>query len=289
VDGNRKEPQIAFVTGASSGFGLLTSLALAEEGYHVIATMRNLGKRSALEEAARNAGVAENIEILQLDVTDFSEVDRVIRDVLTRFGKIDLLLNNAGYAAGGFIEELSMETWREQFETNFFAVVAITKAVLPSMRERRSGKIVNVSSISGHMGLPAMGPYSASKFALEGFSESLRLEMLPFGVQVILVEPGAYKTEIWSKGMESVQSNADSPYADMMNRMKKNIDATVKHAGDPEEVVRTIVQAATSPVPEFRHPVGKGVKTAIRLKSAIPWKWIENKLARQLNLTNPKR
>ncbi|MFC4767345.1 oxidoreductase [Effusibacillus consociatus] len=278
---------IAFLTGTSSGFGLLTSVALAKEGYQVIASMRNLEKRSGLEEAAHQAGVADRIEIVELDVTDFSAIDRVMEDMLARYGRIDLLINNAGYAQGGFIEEVSMEDWRCQFETNFFGVVAVTKAVLPSMRERGSGTIVNISSISGQIGMPVIGPYAASKFALEGFSESLRLEVLPFGVRVILVEPGSYKTEIWSKGFESVSMDPDSPYSDYKKRMLKKVNRIVERAGDPNEVVKTILHAVRSPYPELRYPVGKAVKTQIRLKQLIPWKWIEKKVASQFGFSVP--
>ncbi|MBA2876488.1 oxidoreductase [Thermaerobacillus caldiproteolyticus] len=269
-----KQP-VAFVTGASSGFGLLTSVALASEGYRVLASMRDLDNKGRLEAAAKEAGVTDRIEIIQLDVTDFSAAEAVIQDVIHRYGRIDLLVNNAGYAAGGFTEELAVEEWRRQFETNFFGLVAVTKAVLPSMRKRRSGKIVNISSISGRIGFPSMGPYVASKFAVEGFSESLRMEMLPYGVHVVLIEPGSYKTDIWSKGMGAVTINPNSPYVKEMKEILKYVNQVADTAPAPDEVIQQIVQVAKSPYPKLRYPVGKGVKLGIVLKNVLPWKWWE--------------
>lgn len=276
-----KQP-VAFVTGASSGFGLLTSMALAGEGYRVLASMRNLKNRGRLEAAAKEAGVTDRIEIIQLDVTDFSTVETVIQDVIRRYGRIDMLVNNAGYAAGGFTEELAIEEWRRQFETNFFGLVAVTKAVLPSMRERRSGKIVNISSISGRIGFPSMGPYVASKFAVEGFSESLRLEMMPYGVHVVLIEPGSYKTDIWSKGLGAVTIHPNSPYVKEMEAILKYVNQIADTAPAPDEVIRQIVQVAKSPSPKLRYPVGKGVKLGIVLKNMLSWKWWERMVAKRL-------
>lgn len=269
-----KQP-IALVTGASSGFGLLTSVALAKEGYQVLASMRNLDKRGKLEAAAYEAGVRERIQIIQLDVTDFSAAETVITDMIRRYGRIDLLVNNAGYAAGGFTEDLTTQQWRQQFEVNFFGLVTVTKAVLPSMREQRSGKIINISSISGRIGFPAMGPYVSSKFAVEGFSESLRLEMLRYGIHVVLIEPGSYQTDIWSKGLESVKSNPNSPYSKDMESILKQIKHVADTAPAPDEVIQQIVQAAKSSAPKLRYPIGKGVKLGIILKQILPWKWWE--------------
>jgi NAD(P)-dependent dehydrogenase (short-subunit alcohol dehydrogenase family) len=275
------KPPVAFVTGASSGFGLLVSVALASEGYRVLASMRDLDNRGRLEAAAKEAGVTDRIEIVQLDVTDFSAAETVIQDVIDRYGQIDLLVNNAGYAAGGFTEELAVEEWQRQFETNFFGLVAVTKAVLPSMRERRSGKIVNISSISGRIGFPSMGPYVASKFAVEGFSESLRLEMLPYGVHVILIEPGSYKTDIWSKGLGAVTINPNSPYIKEMKAILKYVNQVADTAPAPDEVIRQIVQVAKSSSPKLRYPVGKGVKLGIVLKNVLPWKWWERMMTKR--------
>jgi NAD(P)-dependent dehydrogenase (short-subunit alcohol dehydrogenase family) len=274
-----KQP-IALVTGASSGFGMLTSVALACEGYFVLASMRDLNNRGQLEEAAKEAGVTDRIELVQLDVTDFDAVESIIQGVIGRYGRIDLLVNNAGFAVGGFTEELPLEEWRRQLDTNFFGLVAVTKAVLSTMRERRSGKIINISSISGRIGFPAMGPYAASKFAVEGFSESLRLEMIPYGVYVVLVEPGSYKTNIWLKGLASISVDPNSPYMKEKKAILKHVSRVADQAPSPEEVIRQIVKAAKSPYPKLRYPIGKGVKSGIALKSLLPWKWLERMMIR---------
>jgi NAD(P)-dependent dehydrogenase (short-subunit alcohol dehydrogenase family) len=167
--------------------------------------------------------------------------------------------------------------------------VAVTKAVLPSMRERRSGKIVNISSISRRIGFPSMGPYVASKFAVEGFSESLRLEMLPYGVHVVLIEPGSYKTDIWSKGLGAVTINPNSPYAKEMKAIFKYVNQVADTAPDPDEVIQQIVQAAKSPSPKLRYPVGKGVKLGIVLKNVMPWKWWERMVIKRLRKRLRKR
>jgi NAD(P)-dependent dehydrogenase (short-subunit alcohol dehydrogenase family) len=269
------------ITGTSSGFGRLSAIALAQEGHKVIATMRGTQKKEELLATARSIGDGVEIEVVELDVTDFTQVNHVIEGVLSRFGKIDVLVNNAGYAAGGFIEEVPMQVWKEQFETNFFGVVALTRAVLPHMRERASGTIINVSSISGRVGFPGLGPYVSSKHAVEGFSESLRLEMLPYGVHVVLVEPASYKTGIWSKGLAGALVQEDSPYVKEMNRMVHGVQRISNSASDPQEVVDLLKAIVSMKSPGLRYPIGKGVRRMLSLKSLLPWKWIETILVKR--------
>ncbi len=171
---------VVLITGASSGFGLLSSIALANAGYHVVATMRDITKGTALQKYIQTG----TMEVIELDVTKHEELNVTIEQLINRLGKVDVLINNAGYAEGGFVEDVTMEQYRDQFETNFFGLIAVTKAVLPYMRERKQGKIINISSVSGRFGFPSLSPYVSSKYAVEGFSESLRLEMLPYGVFV---------------------------------------------------------------------------------------------------------
>ncbi len=274
---------MALVTGASSGFGLLVSVALARGGYRVVASMRNMENKETLETAAREAGVWEQIEVVPLDVTNFAAAESVVHDVINHYGQIDVLVNNAGFAVGGFVEELSLEEWERQFATNFFGLVAVTKAVLPVMRKQRSGKIINISSISGRIGFPSMGPYVASKFAVEGFSESLRLEMLPYGVYVVLIEPGSYKTNIWSKGLQGVSIRSNSPYAKEMKTILQYVKRVAKTAPPPDEVIEHIVKVAQSPTPSLRYPVGRGVKLMLRLKNWLPWKRWERIVMKQFH------
>jgi len=274
---------VALVTGASSGFGLLVSVALARGGYRVVASMRNMENKETLETAAREAGVWGQIEVVPLDVTNFAAAESVVHDVINHYGQIDVLVNNAGFAVGGFVEELSLEEWERQFATNFFGLVAVTKAVLPVMRKQRSGKIINISSISGRIGFPSMGPYVASKFAVEGFSESLRLEMLPYGVYVVLIEPGSYKTNIWSKGLQGVSIRSNSPYAKEMKTILQYVNRVAKTAPPPDEVIEQIVKVAQSPTPSLRYPVGRGVKLMLRLKNWLPWKRWERIVMKQFH------
>ena len=188
------------LTGASSGFGLLTSVELAKAGFRVIASMRDLGKRERLMQAAASAEVSGRIDVRALDVSHVDAMPEFVQSVIRDYGRIDVLVNNAGFAVGGFAEDIQLEELRLQFETNFFGAVAMTKAVLPIMRQQRSGHIIQISSIGGLQGAVSVSSYSASKHALEGWSESLRLELNSLGIKVVLVEPGAFDTGVWTSG-----------------------------------------------------------------------------------------
>lgn len=271
--------KIALITGTSSGFGLLTTVALACEGYHVIATMRDLAKKDLLLEKGQE--VKDQISIMKLDVTNHEEIKQVVESVIEQYGAIDVLINNAGYAEGGFVEDVTMERWRKQFETNFFGTLAMTKAVVPYMRERKQGTIINVSSISGRMAMPGLGPYSATKFALEGFSESLRFELLPLGIHVVLIEPGSYKTPIWSKGMDAVASS--EAYREKTEHLMGMVRKVEKTAGDPKEVSDLICKIVKEDRPAFRWPIGKGVKAGLRARSLLPWKWLERVITSRMS------
>lgn len=265
--------KIAFITGASSGFGLLTTLELAKKDYLVIATMRNLEKQVDLLSQATKLNLQQNIKIQQLDVTDQSSIhnfELFLKDI----NRIDLLINNAGYANGGFVEEIRVEEYRKQFETNFFGAISITQLVLPYMRVQKSGKIINISSISGQVGFPGLSPYVSSKYALEGWSESLRLEVKPFGIDVALVEAGSYNTNIWEVGKQLTtnQSDISSPYREYMDKIQKHINSGSDTFGNPIDVANKIVQIAESKRTNLRYPIGKGVKFMIFAKKILPWR-----------------
>lgn len=266
--------KIAIVTGTSSGFGLSTTIELARKGFTVIAAMRNSGKSSSLLEEAKKHEVKSRIIVFELDVTDENSILAFQTRVLDEFGKVDVLINNAGYAGAGFVEEISMDEYRNQFETNVFGVIAVTKAFLPVMRKHRQGCIINVSSISGKAAFPGLSPYIASKHAIEGWSESLRLEMQPFGVKVVLIEPGSYKTNIWSSGkqvaVKSLQS--DSPYQEYMQSIERYIANGENSFGDPLDVAKKIAQIAAMDNPDIRYPIGRGVKATILMKNLLPWR-----------------
>ncbi len=265
--------KIAVITGASSGFGLLTTIALAKKDYLVIATMRNLKKQVNLISQANQLNLQQNIKIQQLDVTDQNSLHN-FQLFLKEINRVDLLINNAGYANGGFVEEIPLEEYRKQFETNLFGAISITQLVLPYMREQQSGKIINISSISGQVGFPGLSPYVSSKYALEGWSESLRLEVQPFGIDVTLIEPGSYNTNIWEVGKQLAtnQSDTTSPYKEYMDKIQKHINSGSDTFGNPIDVANKIVEVAEAKRTTLRYPIGKGVKFMILAKKILPWR-----------------
>lgn len=274
--------KVALVTGASSGFGRLTALQLAAEGYRVIAGMRDPNKKALLMEEAKERRIDSLIACWKLDVNRAEDIAHTAAELRNRYGRLDLLVNNAGFAAGGAVEEVPLEAWRAQMETNFFAVIALTQALLPLMRERQHGFIFNISSISGRIGIPGYGPYCASKFALEGLSEALRFELKPHGIHVVLIEPGAYRTQIWDKGFARIHSSEQSPYHKQMEAVLHYSRKSAEAASDPEQVAQAIVRITKLAKPGFRYPLGPGVKTAILGKQLLPWRWFERIMTKML-------
>lgn len=270
------DKQLAVVTGASSGFGLLTSLELAKKGFYVIATMRDTKKQLNLVNEAEQHGVKDQIEVHPLDVTSRESIDRW-RAFIEEKGRIDVLVNNAGFAGAGFAEEVTVEEYRQQFETNFFGVVGVTQAILPLMRKQGRGKIINMSSISGRIGFPGLSPYVSSKYALEGWSESLRLELKSFGIDVVLLEPGSYLTNIWTSGKQISERSLqkDSPYYEVMTKIEQHIEKGATSFGEPIDVAKLVASIAVKKKTTLRYPIGKGVKPAILLKIILPWSLLE--------------
>jgi NAD(P)-dependent dehydrogenase (short-subunit alcohol dehydrogenase family) len=267
--------KIVVISGASSGFGLLTSLELAKAKFRVIATMRDLNRRGPLDQSASAQGLSGELDVRQLDVTQFESIPPFIEGVIRDYGRIDVLINNAGFAVAGFAEDVTLDELRLQFDTNFFGAIAMTKAVLPGMRNQRAGHIVQISSIAGVHGSYSVSSYSASKHALEGWSESLRMEVDPLGIKVVLIEPGSFQTDIWTRGVlmgkEAVKDS--SPNFQRSLRMRKRVEAIPK--ADPIEVARVIVRVAQDPNPKLRYLVGRDAKTQLLLKRLLPWKWYE--------------
>lgn len=276
--------KIALITGSSSGFGLLTSIELAKAGFRVVASMRDLGRRAGLDQAAAAAGAAARIDIRALDVTDFDALPSFVDTVVRDYGRLDVLVNNAGFAVAGFAEDIKLEELRRQFETNFFGAVAMTKAVLPVMRQQRSGHIIMLSSIGGLNGSVTLSSYSASKHALEGWSESLRLELNSLGIKVVLIEPGAFQTDIWTRGavMGANATKQTSPNIQRSLRMRDRIQALPKR--DPIEVARVIASVAQDPNPKLRYLVGTDARVQLVLKRMLPWKWYEKMIANFLKI-----
>jgi len=281
---NPMPDKIALITGASSGFGLLTSIELGKAGFRVVATMRDLSRRSRLDDAATAAGVAALLDIRALDVTSFEALPAFVDSVVHDHGRLDVLVNNAGFAVAGFAEDIKLEELRRQFETNFFGAVAMTKAALPTMRRQHSGHIIQISSIAGLHGTVTASSYSASKHALEGWSESLRLEVNPLGIKVVLIEPGAFQTDIWTRGavMGENATKPTSPNIERSLRMRGRIQALPKR--DPIEVARLIASVAQDPNPKLRYLVGRDAKIQLAMKRILPWKWHEKIVANFLKI-----
>ena len=276
--------KIALITGSSSGFGLLTSIEMAKAGFRVVATMRDLGRRERLDQAAAAAGVAERIDVRALDVTRFEGLESFVQALVRDHGRLDVLVNNAGFAVAGFAEDIQLEELRLQFETNFFGAVALTKAVLPTMRQQRSGHIIQMSSIVGLHGSVTVSSYSASKHALEGWSESLRMEVNALGIKVVLVEPGAFQTDIWTRGvvMGKQATKDSSPNFQRSLRVRERIGKIPK--ADPIVVAQKLVEIAKDPNPKLRYLIGRDAKIQLTMKRVLPWKWHEKVIANFLKI-----
>lgn len=236
----------ALVTGASSGIGEATARRLLTLGFEVYAGARRLERMQGLAD--------RRVRVLQLDVSDEESVTAAIERVLAETGRIDVLINNAGYGAYGAVEDVPPETGRAQLEVNLFGLARLCQLVIPSMRAAGRGRIVNVSSIGGRFGEPLGAWYHASKFAVEGFSESLRLELAPFGVQVIVVRPGTIRTEWDGIALDSAaERSADGPYAGQVESLRRLFASAYRLGSGPEAVARTIAVAATAPRPKLAY------------------------------------
>ncbi len=247
--------KVAIVTGSSNGIGLATSILLARNNIYTYASMRNLAKANSVREIAKKENLP--LETIQLDVTNDKSVKDAVNKVLEEKKTIDVLVNNAGYGLMGCVEDLSMEEMKALFETNLFGVIRVTQAVLPAMRRQKHGMIVNVSSVAGRVGFPATSAYIGSKFALEGLSESMRYELEPFGIKVVVVEPGAIRSNFMNAmALAEKASDPNSPYAELMQKVKVGLRLVLEHGTPSEEVAKTILKAVTAENPEPRYLVG---------------------------------
>ena len=261
----KKNYKVAVVTGSSSGIGFETSLLLARNGFSTYATMRDPDKSK--KEGMINVANRERLplQVIPLDVTDDKSVKEAVDKIATEQGKIDVLVNNAGYLLLGPLEELSIEEFKEQFEINFFGVIRVTQAVLPIMRRQRQGTIVNISSIAGRIGFPLSSAYVSSKFALEGLSESTAYEVEQFGIKVILVEPGVIKTNFANnikigKRVDNSSSNnninPNSPYSEITRNRIAGFRPRFESGSSPTEVAQIILKCVTSKNSDLRYLAG---------------------------------
>jgi len=269
-EGDRQK--VAIVTGSSSGIGYATSLMLARKGFYTFASVRNIAKSASLESIANAERLP--LKLIQLDITDDSSVKAALERIVLEKGRIDVLVNNAGYGLFGAFEDLSLDEIKAQFETNFFGVIRVTQHVLPIMRTRQNGGgiIVNVSSINGLVPFPVISAYCGTKFAIEGLSESIAYELEPFGIKVILIEPGPIGSN-FMKGSVLPKRALDpqSPYSELVQKFTVKTRLQHENAIQPEEVAKTIVQAISTEKPEFRYLVGKFAVSLLEARKNMPF------------------
>ncbi len=255
------EKKVWFITGCSTGFGRELAKQLLENGYRVVVTARDAGKIQNLVKIN-----AENALALNLDVTDAAQVTDSVKKAEEHFGKIDVLVNNAGFGYFGAIEESDEREVRAMFEANFWGLAEMTRAVLPKMREQKSGTIVNISSIGGFVGNPGVGYYNATKFAVNGFSEALSKEVAPLGIKVVIVQPSGFRTD-WAGRSANEATNTIADYAETAGANKDTIRGySGNQPGDPVRAVKAIIQAVESENPPLNLLLGKAAMRGARTK-----------------------
>jgi NAD(P)-dependent dehydrogenase (short-subunit alcohol dehydrogenase family) len=247
------------ITGCSSGIGRELARAVLARSWNVVATARDPATVADVV-----GGHSDTALALQLDVTDRAQIGEAVRQAETRFGAVDVLVNNAGYGFRGAVEEASEAEIRELFDTNFFGLVAMTQAVLPGMRARGSGYIVNISSVGGRMAAPGSAFYSASKFAVEGLSDALRKEVKPLGIGVMVVEPSGFRTDFAGRSLRQSGRTIDAYAPTAGVRRKENITHHGRQAGDPVRAAEAIIKAVRSDKPPFRLALGRAAVERIR-------------------------
>ncbi len=260
--------KVVIVTGSSSGIGHEISLILARNGFTTYATMRNLQKSTDLKSIAENERL--QLRIVQLDVTDDDSVKKAIQTIYDESGRIDVLVNNAGYGLTGAFEELLIGEIKQQYETNVFGVIRTTQAVLPIMRKQKAGTIVNISSGAGRFGYPIGSAYVSSKFAVEGLSESMSYELEPFDIKVILIEPGVIKTNFFNSSVLAKKSqDPNSPYLQLMKGMEESINKLIENGSEPQHVAEVVLDAITADNPKLRYLAGKDVEQLMEVKKKM--------------------
>ena len=272
---NSIDKRVVLITGSSTGIGQATALQLAREGYHVFAGMRNPATGSALiTQATRQEGL--KLEVIQLDVNDPRSSERAVKDVVEQTGKLDVLINNAGIGGGGPIEEVAEEHLRAVFETNFFGAMHMMRLVLPTMRQARSGTIVNISSIMARMVGANYSAYSGSKAALEAASEALAQEVRRFNIRVVIIEPGFIQTALLKKDKGGPKLDSHSPYYELFLRSGRMIDKRLETLPPPELVAETIQQSLETDQPKLRYLVGEDAeKWAAGRQAMTDEEWVD--------------
>lgn len=289
---NASVPKCVLITGATDGLGRASAILLAQGGYRVFAAGRSAEKRAQLDALSREKGYA--LETLPLDVCDDASVQHAVSHVLEKAGTIDVLFNNAGINISAAVEDLRLSDWRSQFETNFFGVLRMTQAVVPHMRARRQGHIIMMSSVSGFVTAPTQGAYSSSKFALEAMSNALRLELYPFNVQVILIEPGYIITGIQQASTELsrpyLENTNSGPYAPLYARFLESVNRSrAASEATPEDCARIVLKAVESGNPKARYTVTRLAFVAKWLKRLLSDKAVDAIFRRRFGITRQQQ
>jgi NAD(P)-dependent dehydrogenase (short-subunit alcohol dehydrogenase family) len=254
------------ITGTSSGIGLATAIYFAEQGWNVAATMRNPAKARGFESFAK-------VKIYALDVTDNQSISPAVETVIRDFGNIDVLVNNAGFGTDGVFEAMSDEVIQQQFNTNVFGVMRMSRTLIPYFRTQGSGRIIQIASMGGRITFPLYSIYHSSKWAVEGFSESLQYELAPFGIQVKIIEPGAIKTEFYEEGRRSFPGDELPMYRSFVAKADQVSQGSGKNGASAMEVAKTVFIAATDRRNKLRYPVGKPAPLLLILRKLLPDSW----------------
>jgi NAD(P)-dependent dehydrogenase (short-subunit alcohol dehydrogenase family) len=282
-----QKSRVVLVTGATDGLGRAAAVLFAERGYRAFAGGRNAQRLAALEELAQQRKLP--LVPLALDVTDEASAERAVAEIERQAGPVDILVNNAGIAIGAAAEEITIADYKKVLETNFFAIIRMAQRVLPEMRRRRCGRIINMSSISGKVAIPLMGAYSASKYALEAFSDALRLELYPFDVRVVLIEPGYIPTSMNQTASElssAYAKNAESsPYRGVYQRFLSSWSKTRKASRYvPEDCARVVLRAAEENPPRARYVVTREAKIGVVARRLLPDRLFDRTIRKRLGL-----
>jgi NAD(P)-dependent dehydrogenase (short-subunit alcohol dehydrogenase family) len=272
--------KIALVTGSSSGIGYETSLSLAREGYFTYATMRDVKKADAIKKIAENENLP--LKVIELDVDTEDSAENALKTIIDEKQRIDVLVNNAGWGIWGTTEDVSIEEFRDQFETNFFSVVRMIQKVAPVMRKQGTGNIVNISSIAGRIGFPVSTAYISSKFAIEGLSESLRYELGPFGVNVIIIEPGVIKTNFFDSMKTAKKVDESDVYRDITIKVISGVKMMAEMGTPPKEVASVIIKSLKEEKPLPRYVVGNDAEMFLEAKKMKTDIEFENYLKKEL-------
>jgi NAD(P)-dependent dehydrogenase (short-subunit alcohol dehydrogenase family) len=271
---------VILITGCSSGIGRAAALEAAGRGHRVFATARDLGSLSGLP-------ASPNLETLSLDVTDAASIRRAVESLTAKAGRLDAVVNNAGFAQYGAVEDVSAEAWRRQYEVNVFGAVEVLRAALPAMRRSGGGTVVNVSSVGGKVSIPFAAPYCSSKHALEAISDALRVELFPFGIRVVVIEAGPVTTRFDERARAEVAPLLDrpGPYAPFYPAAKRAMETDFARGPvPPERVARVIVDAIEARRPRTRYGITRMARSLIFLRRILSDRWFDRQMRKALKL-----